>query len=259
MKILKASNLDIPQLKQIWSDTFNNDKTFINSFFENRWEKDNCYVIKDNNRILSVIHCLQFSFTREMNTTKTSYIVGASTLKEYRKQGLISNLLDYAHKQECKILTLNPGFNPFFEKRGFYYSSNSIVHKIKGNIKVPVKDEKTDISTIYIKAMEDKGYLDRDKYSWSNLQTNCKTIVVNYKSESAYALIINDIAFETMCEGKDSAKKLKKKLESMNISQVWMPSNSPLSYLFNSNHTFIPLGMSNEKNICANIYIPQQF
>lgn len=259
MKIIKATTNEIPQLKQIWYNTFNNDKEFIDSFFENRWEKNNCYIIKDKDKILSVIHCLEFSFTREMKTTEVSYIVGATTLKDYRRQGYISNLLNFAHQEEGKILTLNPGFNPFFENHGFYYSSKSIVHKIQGNPKINTQNEKADIASIYINAMEKNGYLDRDKFSWYNLQSNCKTIVASHKKERAYALIIEDIAFETMCEGLDSASALKKKLESMNISQIWMPSNSPLTYLFNSNHTFIPLGMSNEKNICANIYIPQQF
>lgn len=259
MKIIKASDNDIPQLKQIWFETFNNDKAFINDFFLNRWENDNCYIVKENETILSLIHCLQFSFTREMNNTPVSYIVGATTKSEFREQGLLSMLLNFAHKEEGKILTLNPGFNPYFENHGFYYSSKSIVQKIRGNKKVPVVNEKKDISTIYINATEDFGSLDRDTFSWKNLQSSFKTVTANHKMENAYALVINDVAYETMCEGSDSAVALKKKLESMNISQVWMPSNSPLSYLFDSPNTFIPLGMSNEKNICANLYIPQQF
>lgn len=259
MKITKASKNEIPQLKQIWFDTFNNSKNFIDDFFENRWDIDNCYIIKENDTILSTIHCLQFSFTREMNTTEVSYIVGATTIEAFRNQGLLSNLLDYAHKEEGKILTLNPSFNPFFEKHGFYYSSNSIIHKLSSKSNMPIIDEKIDISTIYINATQEFGSLDRDNYSWKTLQSISKTVVAEHKGEKAYALIINNIAFETMCEGIDSAKKLKEKLESLNISHAWMPSNSPLSYLFDSPNNFIPQGMSSEKNICANLYIPQQF
>ena len=253
MKITKATKSDIPQLKKLWKDTFNNDLTFINNFFENRWKIDNCYIIKDKQTILSTIHCLQFSFTREMNTTDVAYIVGAATIEPLRNQGYLTSLLNYAHKEEGKILTLNPSFNPFFEKHGFYYSSKSIVQKIV------VKDERCDISNIYNNATEKFGSLDRDIFTWNTLQSIFKTIVVSKNMEKAYALIINDIAFETMVEGIDSARELKKKLESMNISQIWMPSNSPLTYLFDSTNTFVNMGMSNEKNICANLYIPQQF
>lgn len=259
MKIIKATNNDIPQLKQLWIDTFNNEKSFIDDFFENRWKIDNCYIIKDKEIILSTIHCLQFSFTREMNTTEVSYIVGATTIEPLRNQGYLTSLLDYAHKEEGKILTLNPSFNPYFERHGFYYSSKSVVQKINGNINKPVVDEKIDISNIYNNATEKLGSLDRDNYSWKTLQSIFKTVTVSKNMENAYALVINDIAFETMVEGIDSAKELKKKLESMNISQVWMPSNSPLTYLFDSTNTFVNMGMSNEKNICANLYIQQQF
>ncbi len=259
MKITKATKSDIPQLKKIWSDSFNNEKKFINNFFDHRWEIDNCYIIKDKDTILSTIHCLQFSFTREMNTTDVAYIVGATTIEPLRNQGYLTSLLNYAHKEEGKILTLNPSFNPFFEKHGFYYSSKVVVQKIKGNKYNSVIDEKCDISNIYNNATEKFGSLDRDRFSWNTLQSIFKTVVVSKNMEKAYALVINDIAFETMVEGIDSAKELKNKLESMNITQVWMPSNSPLTYLFNSTNTFVNMGMSNEKNICANLYIPQQF
>jgi hypothetical protein len=112
---------------------------------------------------------------------------------------------------------------------------------------------------MYINATENTGSLDRDSFAWKLLRENCKTIVVEENYQRAYALIIDDVAFETMCEGIDSARALKRKMENLNISQVWMPSNSPLAYLFNTPPTFIPLGMSNEKNICSGIYIPQQF
>lgn len=259
MKLLRANEKDIPQLKQIWAEVFKTPQSFINDFFDARWNMDHCYIAKDQNRILSTIHCLEFSFTREMNNTKVSYIVGAATNMENRKQGLASKLLAFAKQEEGKILTLNSNLNPFFEKHGFYYSSKNICYPIKGNSLNPVVNQIEDISSIYLNSTEKTGSLDRDNFAWSLIRNNCKTIIVEVNFEKAYALVIDDIAFETMCEGADSARALKQKLESMNISQVWMPSNSPLTYLFSTPPAFIPMGMSNEKNICAGIYIPQQF
>lgn len=260
MKIERASICDITQIKTLWDEVFNSGKTFINDFFDIRWKIDHCYIARDNsNNIQSMIHCLQFSYTREMNTTNVSYIVGAATREQYRNQGLITSLLDFAHKEESQILTLNSNFNPFFERHGFFYSTKNICYPISGNINKPVINDSSDISTIYLNATENTGSLDRDQYAWKLIRNNCNTIVVEKNNQKAYALIIEDVAFETMCEGIDSAIELKKKLETLNITQVWMPSNSPLANLFTTHPTFIPMGMSNEKNICAGIYIPQQF
>ncbi len=258
MKFLKAIEKDIPQLKEIWTNTFNTPKNFVNDFFENRWPIDHCYIAKEKDKIFSVLHCLQFSFSREMNNTDVSYIVGATTLLEMQNQGLCSNLLTLAHQDEGKILTLYPQFNSYFERHGFYYSANNIGFKLNGNKKNKVINEKYDISTIYINSTEKTGSLDRDKFSWYSIQSNCKTIIAEDNFEKAYALIIDDIAYETMCEGINSARALKEKLETLNVSQIWMPSNSPLAYLFETQPIFIPLGMSSEKNICANLYIPEQ-
>ena len=259
MRLCRATDNDISQLKTLWSEIFNSPKSFIDEFFEKRWLIDHCYVAKDKNNIVSAIHCLQFSYTRNMNITEVSYIVGCATKPNYRKQGLATSLLDLAHKDEGKILTLNSNLNPFFERHGFFYSSQNVCYPLKGNSLNPVTDCKEDISSIYVNATEETGSLDRDAYAWKLLRDNCKTIIVESSFQRAYALVIDDVAFETMCEGSESAKALKKKMEEFNISQVWMPSNSPLSYLFNTPPTFIPLGMSNEKNICSGIYIPQQF
>jgi predicted acetyltransferase len=259
MILTRASKNDIPQLKQMWSQIFNSPKTFINNFFETRWDMDHCYIAKDNNKIVSMLHCLQFSYTREMNTTNISYIVGAATLTEYRKQGLLTSLLDLSHKEEQQILTLNSNFNPFFERHGFFYTSQNVCYPIESLGKNEIINQTEDIASIYINATEKTGSLDRDSFAWKLLRENCKTIVVEENYQRAYALVIDDVAFETMCEGIDSARALKRKMENLNISQVWMPSNSPLAYLFNTPPNFIPLGMSNEKNICSGIYIPQQF
>lgn len=259
MILSRATDNDISQLKTLWLEVFNSPKTFINDFFENRWKIDHCYIAKENNNIVSAIHCLQFSYTRNMTVTEISYIVGCATKPEYRKQGLITSLLDLAHKEEGKILTLNSNLNPFFERHGFYYSSQNVCYPLLVNSRKNVTNCTDDISSIYVNATEETGSLDRDFYAWKLLRDNCKTIIAQSNLQRAYALVIDDVAFETMCEGRESAIALKKKMEEFNISQVWMPSNSPLSYLFNTSPTFIPLGMSNEKNICAGIYIPQQF
>lgn len=260
MKYERAKESDIPKLKEIWKTVFDNDDDFINEVFANRWEIDHCYVARDEEAgIVSVLHAIQWSFTREMNNTPISYLIGAATLSDYRRQGHMSNLLELAHCEEGRILVINPGLGNFFLRHGFYHTTSSVCYKIDGDPNGIIEDDKSDISAIYNNATEKVGALDRDDFSWKLLRENCKTVIAESNGERAYALIIDDLAIETMCEGFESARALKAKLETLPVTQVWMHSASSLSYMFQEAPAFLPMGMSNEKSICSGLYIAQQF
>jgi predicted acetyltransferase len=261
MKFERATDKDVPSLKRIWKTVFDNEMSFIDEIFEERWKIDHCYVARDEKEgIVSVLHCLQWSFTREMNNTPISYIIGASTLPGFRKQGLMDTLIRLAHDDEGRILVINPGLGSYFLRHGFYHTTSSVCYSFDGNPNGIIEDDKEyDLSAIYSNATEKIGAIDRDIYAWKLLRENCKTVVVEEKGQSAYALIIGDIAFETMCEGFEGAKALKEKLKTLPITQIWMHSASTLSYLFDGAPAFLPMGMSNEKNICSGLYIAQQF
>lgn len=257
----RATDKDITRLKEIWKIVFDNEESFINEIFEERWKIDHCYVARDKEAgIVSVLHCLQWSFTREMNNTPISYIIGAATLPEFRKQGLMNSLINLAHDDEGRILVINPGLGTYFLRHGFYHTTSSVCYSFEGNPTGVIEDDKEyDLSAIYSNSTEKIGAIDRDAYAWKLLRENCKTVVVEENGQCAYALIMGDIAFETMCEGFVGARALKEKLETLPISQIWMHSSSTLSYLFEDAPAFLPMGMSNEKSICSGLYIAQQF
>jgi predicted acetyltransferase len=256
-----AKDSDISRLKEIWKMVFDNEESLINEIFEERWKIDHCYVARDEKEgIVSVLHCLQWSFTREMNITPISYIIGAATLPEFRNRGYMDTLIRLAHDDEGKILVINPGLGNYFLRHGFYHTTSSVCYSFNGDVNGVIEDDKeTDLSAIYTNSTVKIGAVDRDDYAWKLLRKNCKTVVVTEQGQSAYALIIGDIAFETMCEGFKSARALKKKLETLPITQIWMHSSSTLSYLFDDTPAFLPMGMSNQKNICSGLFIGQQF
>ncbi|MGH4037266.1 MAG: GNAT family N-acetyltransferase [Sphaerochaeta sp.] len=260
MKFERAKDSDLPRLKEIWKTVFDNTESFIDEIFEERWKIDHCYVARDEiEGIVSVLHCLQWSFSREMNSTPISYIIGAATLPEFRNQGLMDTLIRLAHDDEGRILVINPGLGTYFLRHGFYHTTSSVCYSIEGDPNGVIEDSDEDLSAIYSNATEKIGSIDRDYYAWKLIRENCKTVLVTAGGQSAYALIIGDVAFETMCEGFESARALKEKLKSLPITQVWMHSSSTLSYLFDDAPAFLPMGMSNEKNICSGLYIAQQF
>jgi predicted acetyltransferase len=260
MKFERAKDSDLPRLKEIWKTVFDNTESFIEEIFEERWKIDHCYVARDEvEGIVSVLHCLQWSFSREMNSTPISYIIGAATLPEFRNQGLMDTLIRLAHDDEGRILVINPGLGTYFLRHGFYHTTSSVCYSIEGDPNGVIEDSDEDLSAIYSNATEKIGSIDRDYYAWKLIKENCKTVLVTAGGQSAYALIIGDVAFETMCEGFESARALKEKLKSLPITQVWMHSSSTLSYLFDDAPAFLPMGMSNEKNICSGLYIAQQF
>lgn len=260
MKLALAKRNEEDRIKQFWKDNLAGNTLLLDKFFEARREIDHCYIAKDENgNILSMLHCLQQGFTREMHTTPTAYIVGAATRPDYQRQGLMNDLLELAYTEEHKILTINPGFNPYFLNHGFYTAAHMACFRLTGNKNGELcNDSKCPLETIYINATEKSGALDRDSFAWDLLKESMSIVFAESNNEKGYALVADGIAYETMCEGLCSARALKEKIEQMPIQQVWMPSDSPMASLFDQIPVLLPIGMSNETSICAGVYIAQQ-
>lgn len=259
MKLTLAKRSEEDKLKKFWSDSFGQEKAFIDAFFEARREMNHCYIAKDDNGdIISMLNCLQIGYTREMHTTPTSYIVGATTREDHRREGLMTRLIDIAHTEEHQILTTSAGMEPYFLHHGFYTAGQVAIYRLHGNPLGEIEESTEELATIYANVTDKTGSLDRDDFAWQIVREGSKAIVANVDGERAYALVAGPVAFETMCEGVKSARELKRKMEKAAINQVWMPSQSPLASLFSSTPALIPLGESNEESICAGLYIAQQ-
>lgn len=110
----KADQTDIPRLKSLWIENFDEAETAVNIFFNNTMPYTSVYCAEINNKLVSavyLIHC-------KLNGKKAHYLCGASTDKAYRKMGIMSKLIKYAlDNSGDEYSTLFPASDSLY---GFY-------------------------------------------------------------------------------------------------------------------------------------------
>ena len=115
----KAVQKDIPELKKLWIDTFEEDETAVEIFFNSILPYTTVYCAEADEKIVSAVYLISCT----LNEKKAHYLCGASTDKSYRKKGIMSSLIKYA-LDECldEYSVLFPASNDlysFYEKFGY--------------------------------------------------------------------------------------------------------------------------------------------
>jgi len=122
--VLKATIDDKEQIIQLWKDSFQDENELTTKFyFENLYQEENTYVLKQNSKIISALQIVPMDIKRE-NEIKTCYfLLGVCTNENFQRQGCMKELLDEVlkiyHKQIIYLQAYNPDiYRPF----GFYVS-----------------------------------------------------------------------------------------------------------------------------------------
>lgn len=109
---------DIPLLKSMWKEIFDDDDILIDEFFSVLFEEINTLIWKDNNVIAAMLYMIPYRHG--------VYLYALGTLPDYRKQGIMSKLIDKACNI-CKNIGYKGIFlvpsditmDKFYEKFGF--------------------------------------------------------------------------------------------------------------------------------------------
>ena len=112
-----ATKNDIPVLKKIWKDIFADSDSFIDWFFEYRFNPQLSFCTEMNGKIVCVLHCYPIDLKIGDKNITAVMVSGVATLPEYRKQKLMHNLFHYALDQLdrhdyplCFYFPANPAF-----------------------------------------------------------------------------------------------------------------------------------------------------
>ncbi len=129
-----ASSDDRESLYELWHSCFGDGKDYVYPFLDTFLGEDNVYVCEEDGRIVSAVYALDC----EIKCRRAVYFYAVATDKNYRKQGLarqeIEFLTQYKTKKGAEIFLLTPsngknrnyyeklGFSDFFfcEKKTFY-------------------------------------------------------------------------------------------------------------------------------------------
>ena len=83
----KAFREEFQEVKDLWNVVFNEEPAFLEKFFSTRFDPNHIFAAEDEGKIVSALHPLPASYTKEGVTKPCSFIVGAATLESHRNRG----------------------------------------------------------------------------------------------------------------------------------------------------------------------------
>ena len=137
IKILTGK--EVLATRVLWEEVFTEDsKRFVDYYYSHKAEKNICFVMQENNEIVSMVHLTPYDMCvknesgmgqetkiASVHTFSSFYRVGVATKEAYRHKGYMTALLGYAfsYMKNCNIpftflMPANPGI---YEPFGFRY------------------------------------------------------------------------------------------------------------------------------------------
>jgi len=102
MRICFAEPSDKNEVMAIWNYCFGDPKEYTDYYFKSRYKPENTVVAKDSDGIASALQLNPHRISLGGKLYDTSYIVGVSTLPQYRGLGIVRNLFAFAFNELFK-------------------------------------------------------------------------------------------------------------------------------------------------------------
>ncbi|MGH0053289.1 MAG: GNAT family N-acetyltransferase [Sphaerochaetaceae bacterium] len=260
MIIERAKPSDYQDLRNLWLVVFNEDETFLEHFFTSRISYQDIFVARVDGKLVSALHALPCRYHKWGKEYPVSYIVGAATYAEFRRQGIMSKLLKTTQDSYDHPITLFPAVRPFYEANGYVTTSSVLSFSLEHSLQkasptpAPIPPFST-LDTLYRLETREKGALVRDEEAWAFLTEGYQVLSV----EGGYAFLSEGKAVEAMAVDLKSAKVLLSALQASNISEVYALPDSPISLLLGKEKGVpIPMGMSTDNEL-QGVYIAEQY
>lgn len=107
---------------EIWSRCFGDSRDYIALYLENRFERENMYVIYQDGRPVSMTSLLPVQVTIGGRKEPARYVYAVATLPEYREKGYASEIIRHAADRCNEPLLLQPAdrdLQEYYERQGF--------------------------------------------------------------------------------------------------------------------------------------------
>ena len=98
MEIRLTRDEDIPELKKLWRDAFDEKGIYTELFMEKRYKTCEAAGMFDGKKLLSVLYMLPCTFKLKDKEYSMSYIFAVATFKEQRGKGYCSSVMNFAHE-----------------------------------------------------------------------------------------------------------------------------------------------------------------
>lgn len=117
---------DIEKLKKLWELSFGDPKVFINFYFVNRFEPENTLLLLKKQEIASMLTKIPVKLVTPTGNYEGAMFYAIATHPEYRKQGLATQLTEFANdglikegKEFSVIVPASQELFKFYLKQGY--------------------------------------------------------------------------------------------------------------------------------------------
>lgn len=142
-------------LERLWRACFHDSESYIKYFFDNRYVPENClaYVDQSIRRPVAMLHLLPATVSEGGGLSSAQYIYAACTRADYRKRGIMAELIDSArklgHSRAIKYSLTVPaelelfryyskqGFHRCYKVRMVYMDRSDLEFLCRDGIKLP--------------------------------------------------------------------------------------------------------------------------
>lgn len=134
--IRETCKADKQDVYTLWKQAYpNQNRNYLNFYFKYIFDKGTCIVMEQDDRIISSLQMNEHILRFQGKQLKISYLLGVSTLPDYRRRGNMKQLMKCALDEASHnhLITLIEAFNPkLYEQFGFvtmYYHKFYTIHK----------------------------------------------------------------------------------------------------------------------------------
>lgn len=208
-KIEQAKDHDLYSIIDLWRSSFDDEnERSTNFYFMNRYKKENTYILKNNNELVSMMQIVPYTLIFDNKEVPAYFILGVATNKMYRglkmMKKLMNHVLSLPQYKDSKILL--QAYNPaIYHTLGFqenYFHQQTLIDfdsypKNSINALEIVSDDDYEILlNLYNRYCKKfTGYRQRNINYYKNyLIPRCKAyddkIVLFYKNDSAIGYTI---------------------------------------------------------------------
>ena len=123
---------DFLQLRSLWKICFNDSNDFIDYYFNEVCSRNVIFAAFDGEKLVSMAHLNPYTIVFNGRRKDVHYIVGVGTLPEYRKKGIMRELMmhviEWIKNGGEDFTYLMPEDNRYYESQGFFRLEESHIY-----------------------------------------------------------------------------------------------------------------------------------
>ena len=134
MLIRYAQKDEINDIKDIWNYCFNDEESFVDYYFKNKYNNNNTIVVCEDKDIVSSLQLNQYKIKLDDKEYETSYVVGVSTFPQVRGRGYMKKIMEYSlnelYRKKQLVSILMPIDYRLYRKYGYEHCYDQLEYTI---------------------------------------------------------------------------------------------------------------------------------